>query len=95
LVPGIQEDFDSRLELVFLAKWVEVLANTEEKEAGVDNKPALKLLDWFQALIQSDNEDAGQVTLDTKETIERSKTMRQLRPVNNTWMTVWLKQWGF
>ncbi|KAL2042784.1 hypothetical protein N7G274_004543 [Stereocaulon virgatum] len=95
LVLGIWEHFASRLELVILAKRVEVLANTKDKEAGVDNNVALKILDWVQALLKSENKDAGQVRFGMRETIEWGKTSRQLCLVNNAWMTLWLKQRGF
>ena len=95
VVPTIQEYFDGRLELVSLAKWVEALAITENEDAGVHKNPALKLLGWFRSLVSSDDAEARQIILDTKETEKPSQAMRQLCSVNGNWMTLWLRQWGF
>ena len=82
IVPAIQEYFDGRLELVSLAKWVEALANTENEDAGVHKNPALKFLGWFRSLVSSDDAEARQVILNTKEMEKPSQAMRKLCSVN-------------
>ena len=93
VVPAIQEYFDGRLKLASLAKWFEALAITENEDAGVHKNPALKLLGWFRSLVSSDDAEARQIILDTKETEKPSQAMRQLCSVNGNWMTLWLRQW--
>jgi len=93
LIPAIQEYFaNEQLQVVSLDQWVEKLeASGKAQDADATQNPGLKLLDMFQGLRRS----RESVILDTKITRERSKVMRNLPPVNQDWMRLWLHQWAF
>lgn len=101
LLPVVQEYFDGKLQVVSLAEWVQALEqstadddNTKETGGGGSN-PAVKLLGWLSDLVRQRAEGRGNVRLDTKETRKWSKGMRELEPVNEKWMELWLRQWRF
>ncbi|KAJ5715826.1 NRPS-like enzyme [Penicillium malachiteum] len=91
LVPAIQERYS--VNPVSLAEWVKDLAKIQNpSDLEVSEKPALKLLSFYQALAESD-------VLSTEISVEQckkaSKTMATLEPVSQAQMSNWISQWDF
>lgn len=99
LVPAIQEHFSKNshggrgaIEVVGITEWLKKLEESaKSNDADAKQNPAIKLLDFYRSLSQ----DSIMSKLDTKDTEEASKTMRELGPVGPDWMKLWLKQWNF
>lgn len=82
------------LKSVNIEQWIEELkeikAPTPEDLA---NKPALKLLHFYQGL--AEGQGTLSVPLEIKHTKAASATMRSLPPISPDMMANWLKQWAF
>ena len=94
LVPSIQKHYEPDLKVVTFQEWLDRLktldiSNPEE----VSGKPALKILDFYEALALGDATD--QLTYDTRHGQEGSHTMAKLLAVRPSWVRTWLKQWNF
>lgn len=93
LVPVIQEEYD--VEPVELTEWVAELERVENpSSADIADKPALKLLPFYRALVNEQNA-AMSVALDVSKAKEASATMKALEPVSPALMKNWLSQWRF
>lgn len=93
LIPTIQEAYGPTLKPVPLNKWVDALKAVDAtSEMELAAKPALKILDFFETLV-SQRDGWGNTEYETQQTVQGSKTMAELEPVNEKWMHVWLSQW--
>ncbi|KAL3473530.1 hypothetical protein BJX99DRAFT_272294 [Aspergillus californicus] len=95
LIPAIQERYttESQLQIVSLPDWVTELEKIQDLSAQeVADKPALKLLSFFQALA-ADDEVGAEASVENSK--RASRTMAELGPVSVAQMGNWLDQWGF
>ncbi|KAB2571209.1 Non-canonical non-ribosomal peptide synthetase FUB8 [Lasiodiplodia theobromae] len=80
-------------------EWLRRLQDEAAKpDADPVKCPGIKLLDWFEGLGEGlkaleRGEPAG-FRLQTKETVKRSETLRNLEPVNAEWVNTWCQGWG-
>lgn len=82
------------LEVVEMEQWVEELKKfTAPTPEDLSNKPALKLLGFYQSLVEG--EGALSVPLEKQYTKAASPTMRSLSPITPKMMENWLRQWAF
>lgn len=94
LLPTIQSHFSNiPLEVVPLQEWIDALKLSAADSADVEANPAIRLLDFYQSL--KDSEQYGNPVLETRETVRGSGTLGGLEKVRGEWMEVWLEQWGF
>lgn len=100
LVPSIMANMDSSVRCVKFVEWVTMLkqgASTADGFRGVDegSNPAAKLIDFFDNLQDRAIRfpKAKTTLLDTKETVKVSKTLASLKPVDEGWMSLWMRQW--
>ncbi|KAK2591580.1 hypothetical protein QQS21_010731 [Conoideocrella luteorostrata] len=93
LVPTIAQCIGARrdAEIVPLKSWVEALQKSKSHTEDVKENPAIKLLDFFEDLV---NNAANQVLLSTKNTTKASAILCNLEPIQETWMENWMKQWA-
>ena len=89
----IQSQLGDVVQVIPLAAWVQKLgasAETSISEAALVKNPAIKLLDFYQGLI-----DATEMSpkLDTRQTKKRSATLRDLKPVKKEWLAKWIDGW--
>ena len=83
-----------KLESVEMAQWIEELKQiTAPTAEDLANKPALKLLGFYQSLVEG--QGALSVPLEKEHTKAASTTMRSLSPITPDMMANWLKQWAF
>lgn len=91
LVPAILTALDgtNNVEVVSLETWLKALRDSESKTADIAVNPALKLMEFFQDLINGSAPD-----LDTERTARSSPTLASLSSVQPVWMENWTRQWG-
>lgn len=93
LLPSIRNQLGDKVQIVSLATWVQNLRASAEasvSESALDKNPAIKLLDFYQGLV-----DATEVPtrLETRETKKRSATLRELTAVRKEWLAKWVAEW--
>ncbi|PQE32867.1 NRPS-like enzyme protein [Rutstroemia sp. NJR-2017a WRK4] len=88
----------SQLELpdVPFEEWVERLRESaaDAQATDVERNPAVKLLEFFESLVDMEKVGRSQVWLDTTRAVEDSKVLREMDVVSGTHMVNWLRQWG-
>ena len=95
LVPAVQgrlslKDQDHPVGVVSLKTWVKRLGDSSAGTEDVSANPGIKLLDFYKGL------QVGDFTcLETSEAERRSTTLKNMKPVGEEWMELWLRQWGF
>ena len=97
LLPAILSHLPPNTKTVPFAEWVSALSASSEdpKQQDPEHNPAVKLLDFYESMVQMEKEGKKMVVLDTKKTEEMSKTMGGLEAINQGWMDTWMGQWGF
>lgn len=84
------------LNTVNMEAWLQELQRTKAPTAqDLLNKPALKLLPFYESLVEGGDLAALSVPLDVRNTKAASATMRALPPITPNMMATWLNQWGF
>jgi len=84
------------LETVSMEAWVQELQHIKTPTADdLLSKPALKLLPFYESLVEGGDLAALSVPLDVRNTKAASATMRVLPPITPDMMVTWLNQWGF
>ena len=73
--------------------WLEAVQARAESEGNIANLPAIRILDFFENLSQQVSK--SDQALDTSEAMKESDTMARLFPVNDQWVRIWMRQWGF
>lgn len=92
LIPTIQEVYP--VDTVSFTSWVGELSKIQNPTpAEVAEKPALKLLGFYEGLEDSTN--MMSVPLGTERAQEASMTMKSLGPISASLMRNWLAQWQF
>lgn len=88
LLPTIQTRTGARA--VSLQSWVESLG---EMDAGnVENRPAYKLLGFYERLSRRNGHDSVP-RFETDKASEVSPTFRSLGPIDSSLMQTWIDQW--
>ena len=98
LIGCIQEHFGADLLIVPLATWIEALDRSSiegDSNEKIAHNPALRLLQWFKGLAHEQPSSRAPSRLSTHMATKLSLGMRDLRPVSEQWMDLWLRQWKF
>ncbi len=74
-----------------LAEWVQRLKETVSFVKGIERNPAVKILDFFSARVQSN----ASPIMETKLSVQYSQTLRRLDKINADQMRLWMEQWAF
>ena len=91
LIPAVTKYLN--MEPVDIKTWIETLEGfTSPTESDLQDKPALKILDFFKAISSAD--EAGPWT-ETTKTQAASKTLRQLGAIDAPLVENWMNQWKF
>ena len=61
----------------------------------ISSKPAVKLLDFYRALLSGEGEGALSAPIDVRKTEKTSLSMDTLDPISCELMENWLNQWGY
>ncbi|KAJ5654047.1 hypothetical protein N7490_001050 [Penicillium lividum] len=91
LIPAVTKFFD--VEPVDFKTWIQSLESfTSPTQDDLKDKPALKILDFFQGVAAI--EEAGPWT-ETTKTQAASRTLRELKAIDAPLMENWMNQWKF
>lgn len=91
LLPAVIDDFDGHM--VPLTRWIQTLESfVNPTEMDLQDKPALKILDFFRTIAMG--HESGPWTETTKAQ-EASNTLRRLEAVDASLMKNWMEQWDF
>ena len=93
LLPFVMAGMSTEVRTVSLAAWVGRLrasAASCTTEEAIKNNPALKLIDFYEAMLSTETDGA---LLQTQITREASPTLKSLGPVKGEWMARWMDQW--
>lgn len=91
LVPTVADYMDA--EPVPLSQWLETLESfANPTETDLQNKPALKILEFFKAIATADENGPW---IETTKTQNASKALRQLDAIDPALMRNWMDQWNF
>ncbi|PLB54119.1 NRPS-like enzyme [Aspergillus steynii IBT 23096] len=92
MIPAIQDKYP--VEAVPMNQWIEELENIKSpSDDDVREKPALKLLDFYNGLAGGKEMLSAEISV--SRTKEASKTMAALGPISRDEMMNWLNQWDF
>ncbi|KAI7339422.1 acetyl-CoA synthetase-like protein [Hortaea werneckii] len=93
LVPAVRESLQEQskraIRTVSFSAWLDELKKTEPSPKEIEQKPALKLADFYEGLLGHQ----GMPRLATEETSKISQTVAQMQPVNDEMMRKWTQQW--
>jgi thioester reductase-like protein len=94
LMPTVKGFLGVDTEPVSLQAWVESLREsaTEAELADLSLNPAIKLLPFFESLLDTQNMPS---LLETSSATGASKALASLQSVGEEWMSNWMRQWGY
>lgn len=102
LLPTVIETLASTggtdIKTVSFQEWVKLLKASSElavngsAEEFVHKNPGVKLLDFYESLLNEDG-FAKTLKMETKETLESNESLRGLGPIHNEWVQGWIKGW--
>ncbi|KAL8734972.1 MAG: hypothetical protein Q9181_002995 [Wetmoreana brouardii] len=82
------------MEVIPLSAWIQRLEGLDATDAGIVKRyPAIKILKFFYDLDEQGRQ--GTLRYTTKKSVQDSRAMRQLEPVGEEAIRVWLEQWGY
>lgn len=93
---ALAESDENEIKLVEYADWVRALervASEKVTQTEVQTNPAVKLLEFFQA-VAIDDDDEAELNISTEKATKRSPTLRSCSPVTAEWMSLWVGQLG-
>lgn len=93
LLPDVQAELGPEVTIVPFAEWVKRLrassaASTVAQDFSVN--PALKLLDFYEGLLDSESTPPK---LETVKTERECHLLTEVGPVKGDWMKKWIRQW--
>lgn len=85
------------VQVIELSKWIGMLEKVNQNDVQeLSAKPAVKILDFFCACEKVRKEgQEGKLKYRTSRGLAVSKTMRELMPVGEEWMGIWLDRLGY
>ncbi|KAI7657936.1 acetyl-CoA synthetase-like protein [Hortaea werneckii] len=93
LVPAIRESLQEQtgkaIRTVSFGAWLDELKKTEPSPTEIEQKPALKLADFYEGLLGHQ----GMPRLATERTSKISQTVARMQPVSDEMMRKWTQQW--
>ncbi|PGH13106.1 hypothetical protein AJ80_06478 [Polytolypa hystricis UAMH7299] len=94
LIPAITKHFP--IDVVDPRTWIASLeAIKNPTQSDLQDKPALKILDFFRGVFAESEGDANHAVLETQKTQEASMAMQRLQPIDQGIMDTWMSQWKF
>lgn len=73
-------------------EWVEAIANSADEVVDPERNPAVKLLDFYLNVRKMGKR--GPRKLPSHRAEAASRTLRDVGPVQQNWVKVWMQQWG-
>lgn len=95
LLPAVRSRLSPSVRIAPLEEWTEALASLANgNEADIKRNPAVKLVAFFQHLVEMKTKGHAMVTLDAQNACRVSQTLTRLGPVEAEWMRGWMLEWG-
>ncbi|KAF2234984.1 NAD(P)-binding protein [Viridothelium virens] len=97
LLPAIVKHLGGDVAIVEFTEWVTALQKNMSETPDYALNPAAKLFEFYSNLADKAVRfpKARSVTLETKQTVQYSPTLRALNKVSFEWMDLWMQQWAF
>ena len=95
LLPALQSHKeDAPLLPTAFKHWIGLLSRVDVNNSQeLAAMPAAKLIEFYQGMIEDGQQHDGRLLCDTKNGQAVSETMRDLQPVDQEMMEIWLRQW--
>ncbi|KAF2104323.1 acetyl-CoA synthetase-like protein [Rhizodiscina lignyota] len=77
-------------QVVEYEEWLAALENSAKETTDTRANPAVKLLDFFRSI-----RDSPSLEFETSQACNRSRMLSDMPKVNQEWMAMWMKQWGY
>jgi hypothetical protein len=87
------DEESNEIKVVSLTEWLNRLrdsAASAETQSILEQNPAVKLLDFYEQLA-SDSSGAKEFSIE--KTIEVSKSLQDLSPIQPEWIQGWIRDW--
>lgn len=85
-----------QVQVVELSEWISMLEKVNHHDVQeLTAKPAVKILDFFRSCEKARTAGQGTLKYSTSRGVAVSKTMRELKPVGEEWMGIWLDRLGY
>ena len=99
LITSLQSLSQKPIEIIPLASWLERVRQDREAafgaqsqlEAYLSRHPAVKLLDFYQTLLDTSSYQGSELEID--RTLATSEKMRAVGSVNAEWIGKWVREW--
>lgn len=91
LLPAVRSCLGESVPVVPLVEWVQKLRETISCTKDIERNPAIKLIDFFSARVQSN----ASPIMETKLSMQYSQTLRQLDKISPDQIRLWMEQWSF
>lgn len=73
-------------------EWTEELSQSGDHFVDPERNPAVKLLDFYRGAARVSK---GPRVLTSHRAEKASKTLQRVGAVNEEWVRIWMRQWGF
>ena len=96
LAPAVKDFYGDRIQrLVPFGEWLDALEESQAKTSDIEKNPAVKLLDTYRAIRTAAAVGQRHPGFAMERTMQRSKTMRDMKAITPDLMKLWCKQWNF
>ncbi|TGO60194.1 hypothetical protein BOTNAR_0149g00190 [Botryotinia narcissicola] len=95
VLPRLQSTLD--LPTITFEEWVQRLHDSaaDTQDMKINDNPAVKILGFYEGLVEKKREGRSQVWLDTEKAIEGSVTLKSIDPIDVHCVDNWMRQWGY
>lgn len=96
LAPAVKEFYGDRIKkLVSLEEWIKALEASQATTEDVSRNPGVKLIDTYRDWNKATKAGRKHIRFDMTRTKQRSKTMREMKPITPKLMRNWCRQWAY
>ncbi|THV50449.1 hypothetical protein BGAL_0150g00130 [Botrytis galanthina] len=95
VLPRLQSILD--LPIISFEEWVQRLHDSaaDTHDMTINDNPAVKILGFYEGLVEKKKEGRSQVWLDTEKAVEGSATLKSMDPIDRDCVDNWMRQWGY
>ncbi|KAK5276845.1 hypothetical protein LTR16_010610, partial [Cryomyces antarcticus] len=98
LVPAMQKYWakETTLTTISFKEWVRLLQSIDvNNKEELATMPSVKVKDFYEGMQRNADIKKERQTYETGNGMAASKTMKELQPIDERLMEVWLEQWGY
>ena len=97
LVPAMLKHLPKNTKVVSFSEWAKALGHSADADQHQDTvrNPALKLLDFYEAMARGESEgEGGGMSMSVEKAKAASESMQSLQGVKGEWVGSWMDGWG-